>query len=238
MKLDILAFGAHPDDVELSCSGTILKHIHLGKKVGIVDLTRGELGTRGTPEIRFEEAKSAAKILGVVVRDNLNLEDGFFRNDKESQLKVIKKIRQYQPEIVLTNAIHDRHPDHGRASQIVTEACFLAGLLKIETEMDGKLQLAWRPKAVYNYIQYWNTTPSFVIDISDFIEKKMEAVRAFGSQFYNPASVEPSTLISQPEFLDGIMRRAEDMGKIIGVKYGEGFTADDYTGVKNVSVIS
>jgi len=244
VKLDILAFGAHPDDVELGCSGTILKHISLGKKVGIIDLTRGELGTRGTAAIRAKEAKAAAKILGVAMRENLSMADGFFINDKEHQIKVIQKIRQYQPDIVIANALTDRHPDHGRGAQLVSDACFLAGLPKIKTmtpsnspkggelahanssplgRLGGVWQKAWRPKAVYHYIQYNPHKPDFVIDISKQFEKKMDAIAAFGSQFYNPESKEAETLISTPEFFSLLKKRCEEHGRQIGVKYGEGF---------------
>lgn len=225
MKVDILAFGSHPDDVELSCGGTILKHVSQGKKVGIIDLTRGELGTRGTPAIRQKEATSAAKILGVSIRENLKMADGFFLNDKKHQLKVIQKIRQYQPDIILANALADRHPDHGRAAQLIAEASFLSGLIKIHTALNGKKQKAWRPKAVYHYIQYRRLKPDFVIDISRFIDKKMESIRAFKSQFFDPKSKEPATLISQPEFLNYILNRETEYGEIINVKYAEGYNA-------------
>lgn len=223
MKLDILAFGAHPDDVELGCAGTILKHIEDGKKIGIIDLTRGELGTRGTAAIRDKESKAAAKILGVEFRENLKMADGFFLNDKTNQLKVIQKIRQHQPDVVIANAIEDRHPDHGRAAKLVSDACFLAGLPKIKTSWKGKSQKAWRPKAVYHYIQYNPHKPDFAVDISKHFEKKMEAIRAFGSQFYNPHSKEPETLISTPEFFGLVKKRCEEHGRQIGAKYGEGF---------------
>ena len=223
MKLDILAFGAHPDDVELSCSGTILKHIFLEKKIGIIDLTRGELGTRGSASVRLKEAALAAKMLGVSVRENLKMADGFFQNDKKHQLEIIKKIRQYRPDVVLANAIEDRHPDHGRAAKLVADACFLSGLVKIETKLNGKKQQAWRPKGVYHYIQYRKLRPDFVIDISAFINKKMEAIQCFGSQFYNPDSKEPDTLISHPQFFDYIKKREEEYGEIINAKYAEGF---------------
>ena len=231
MKLDILAIGAHPDDVELSCSGTLLKHIALGKKCGIIDLTRGELGTRGSAELRKLEATKAAKILGVSVRDNLNMADGFFVNDKKHQLALVKKIRQYQPEIILCNAVSDRHPDHGRAAQLVSEACFYSGLIKIETSINSKKQTAWRPKAVYHYIQDKQLKPDFVVDITAFVDKKMEAIRAFQSQFYDPASKEPETYISRPDFLETILLRARELGKMIGVKYAEGFNSVRKAGV-------
>ena len=225
MKIDILAFGAHPDDVELSCSGTILKNISLGKKVGIIDLTGGELGTRGTVAIRLKEAARAAKILGASFRENLKMADGFFQNDKKHQLEVIKKIRQYKPEVVLATALEDRHPDHGRGAKLVADACFLSGLVKIETKLNGKKQEAWRPKGVYHYIQYRKLRPDFVINISVFMEKKMESIKAFNSQFFNPNSKEPGTLISQPEFLDFIKNREAEYGEIINAKFGEGFNA-------------
>src|ERR1035437_2607310 len=232
MKLDILAFGAHPDDVELSCSGTILKNISLGKKVGIIDLTRGELGTRGTAAIRIKESADAAKILGVSFRENLKMEDGFFQNDKKHQLKVIQKIRQYRPDVVLANALEDRHPDHGRAAKLIADASFLSGLRKIETKLNGKKQEAWRPKAVYHYIQYRKLNPDFVVDISSFMEKRMESIKAFSSQFYNPGSKEPATLISSSEFLKHIYSRAAEHGKLINVQYAEGFNmAEEYKGV-------
>lgn len=231
MKLDILAFGAHPDDVELSCSGAILKNISAGKKAGIIDLTRGELGTRGTVSIRSKEAAVASKILGVSVRENLKMADGFFQNDRRSQLAVIKKIRQYRPDIVLANAVEDRHPDHGRAAKLVADACFLAGLTKVPTSFKGKRQEAWRPKAVYHYIQYRKLKPDFVVDITPFMEKRMAAIKAFKSQFFDPKSKEPQTLISSPQFLNYVTSREQMFGKLIHVKYGEGFNVmEEYRG--------
>ena len=223
MKLDILAFGAHPDDVELSCSGVILKNTALGRKVGLIDLTKGELGTRGTPAIREKEAKASAKILGVLFRENLKMADGFFQNDKKHLLKVIQKIRQYQPDVVLANALEDRHPDHGRAAKLVADACFLSGLVKIVTKQNGKKQEVWRPKAVYHYIQYRKLKADIAIDITPFIEKKMESIYAFSSQFYNPDSKEPSTLISQKDFFEYIKTREREYGQLLGVRYAEGF---------------
>ena len=223
MKLDILAFGAHPDDVELSCSGVILKNTALGRKVGLIDLTKGELGTRGTPAIREKEAKASAKILGVLFRENLKMADGFFMNDKKHLLKVIQKIRQYRPDVVLANALEDRHPDHGRAAKLVADACFLSGLVKIVTKQNGKKQEAWRPKAVYHYIQYRKLKADIAIDITPFIEKKMESIYAFSSQFYNPDSKEPSTLISQKDFFEYIKTREREYGQLLGVGYAEGF---------------
>lgn len=234
MKLDIIAFGAHPDDVELGCSGTIAKEISLGRKVGIIDLTRGELGTRGTAETRDKEAQVAAKILGVTVRENLSFRDGFFTNDEKHQLEVIKMIRKYQPEIVLCNAIEDRHIDHEKGSNLVSDACFLSGLIKIETELDGVSQKAWRPKVVYHYIQWKNIEPDFVVDISGFIDIKMESVLAYGTQFYNPNSNEPVTPITSKNFLDSIKYRAKDLGRLVGVEYAEGFTVERYLAVNSL----
>lgn len=234
MKLDILAIGVHPDDVELSCSGTLLKHIAQGKKVGVLDLTIGELGSRGSGELRLIEANNAAKVLGVIVRENIGLADGFFRNDKESQLEIIKIIRKYQPEVVLANAVNDRHPDHGRASKLISEACFYAGLIKIETQLNGVNQDKWRPKAVYHYIQDRFIKPDFVVDVSDFVDKKIEAIQCFGSQFFDPKSTEPITPISGEEFFDFIKARMMQYGREIGVKYAEGFTAERYIGVEDM----
>ena len=234
MKLDILAIGAHPDDVELGCAATLAKEISLGKKVGILDLTRGELGTRGSAEIRDREAVAAAKILGVTVRENLAFADGFFVNDKEHQLKVIEMIRKYRPEIVLCNAIDDRHIDHGKGSQLVSDACFLSGLRKIETTFDVVTQKDWRPKQVYHYIQWKNIEPDFVVDVSGFIDKKMEAVQAYSSQFYDPNSKEPVSPITSKNFLDSIRYRAQDLGRLIGVSAGEGFTAERYVAVNSL----
>jgi hypothetical protein len=235
MKLDILAFGAHPDDVELGCSGTIAKEISLGKKVGIIDLTRGELGTRGSVAIRNAESKKATQILGVAVRENLDMRDGFFINDEAHQLKIIEMIRKYQPEIVLCNAIQDRHIDHGKGSKLVSDACFLSGLRKIETTLNGESQQAWRPKVVYHYIQWENIQPDFVVDISGFIDVKMESILAYSSQFYDPNSKEPESPISSKNFLDSVKYRAQDLGRIIGVAHGEGFTVERYLAVNSLS---
>jgi len=234
MKLDILVIAAHPDDAEISCGGTIAKHVSLGFKVGVVDLTRGELGTRGTAAIRDQEAADSSKILGLSVRENLGLRDGFFENSEEDQLKVVKAIRKYQPEIVLTNAIYDRHPDHGRASDLVYESCFLSGLTKVETQENGKPQVAWRPKSVYYFIQSQYIQPNFVIDVSDFWEKKLESLRAYRSQFYDPQSKEPETFISNPGFLKLIEARGHEMGYAIGAKYGEGYTVKNLIGVDSL----
>ena len=228
MKIDILAFGAHPDDVELSCGGTILKEIHNGKTVGIIDLTKGELGTRGNAKTREIEASNAASILGVSFRNNLSFSDGFIVNDKAHQLEVIKLIRHYQPEIVLCNAIDDRHIDHGVASKLVSDACFLSGLIKIETKsLDSEaVQAPWRPKSIYHYIQWKPLEPDFVVDISDHIDKKMESVMAYSTQFYNPNSQDPETPISSKNFVDSVRYRAADLGRLTGVGYAEGFNVE------------
>ena len=233
MKLDILVFGAHPDDVELSCSGTILAEIAKGEKVGIVDLTQGELGTRGTSETRKKEALDAASIMKIEVRENLEMADGFFKNDEEHQKKIITSIRKYQPEIVLCNAPADRHPDHGRAADLIYTAAFLSGLMKIETAENSSLQKAWRPKYVFNYIQDKYFRPDFVVDITDVFEKKIEAIKAYKTQFFNPESKEPETYISTPDFLESIIYRAKMFGKLIGVKYAEGFISKKMIGIKS-----
>lgn len=234
MKLDILAFGAHPDDVELGCGATIAKEISLGKKVGIVDLTRGELGTRGSAKIRDKEAKNAAEILKVAVRENLGFADGFFMNDKEHQLKIIEVLRKYQPDIVLCNAIDDRHIDHGKGSNLVSDACFLSGLRRIETQIDGKNQNAWRPNVVYHYIQWKNLTPDFVVDVTGFVEKKLEAVKAYTSQFYDPNSKEPVSPITSKNFIESIKYRAQDLGRLIGVEAAEGFNVERFVAVDSL----
>ncbi|MCO6499305.1 MAG: bacillithiol biosynthesis deacetylase BshB1 [Vicingus serpentipes] len=235
MKLDILAIGVHPDDVELGCSGTLLKHIAQGKKVGILDLTKGELGSRGSGELRLQEAEKSAELLGVVIRENLVFEDGFFKNDKAHQLKIIEILRKYQPEVVLANAPKDRHPDHGRAAQLVSEACFYSGLVKIETEMDGKKQELWRPNAVYHYIQDRFLQPDFVVDVTDFVDQKMEAIMAFSSQFYNPDSDLPETPISSQQFLDFVKARMANFGRDIGADFAEGFTVERVVGVEDIT---
>ena len=236
MKLDILVFGAHPDDAELGAGATIAKEVSKGKKVGIVDLTRGELGTRGSAEIRDMEAAKAAEILGVAVRENMEFADGFFVNDKQHQLELIKIIRKYRPEIVLCNAVEDRHIDHAKGSKLVSDACFLSGLMKIETKMDGddQWQEAWRPKLVYHFIQWKNLEPDFVVDVSGFIETKTEAIMAYSSQFYDPDSEEPETPISSKNFTDSVIYRARDLGRIIGVEYAEGFTVERFIGVDSL----
>ncbi|HEY9196459.1 MAG TPA: bacillithiol biosynthesis deacetylase BshB1 [Mucilaginibacter sp.] len=236
MKLDILVLPVHPDDAELGCSGTILKHLAMGHKVGIVDLTRGELGTRGSAEIREQEAAKAAEILGLTVRENLSLPDAFFQNTREYQLKVIAAIRKYRPDIVITNAYHDRHPDHGRANELVEASAFLAGLRKIETfDSEGNLQPEWRPAQVLHFIQDRYIKPDILIDVTDYWDKKIESIYAYGSQFYNPDwENEPQTYISTPEFINVVAARANEYGKSIGVKYAEGFTSRKILGVDHL----
>lgn len=235
-KLDILVISAHPDDAELCCSGTVAASIAAGKKVGFVDLTQGELGTRGTPELRLQEAAAAASILGLSVRDNLEMADGFFQVDRPHLLQVVQKIRQYQPDIVLANAMKDRHPDHARGAALVKEAFFLAGLRKIETSWEGKAQIAWRPRLLLHYIQSNYIQPDIVVDISDYWNIKQEAIKAFGSQFYTPAqnTDEPETYISSPRFLDFIESRAREFGQSINVTYGEGFIVSRQIGLKTL----
>ncbi len=235
MKLDILAIAAHPDDIELGCAGTLLASIAQGRRIGIVDLTRGELGTRGTPEIRAAEAEAAAKILGAEVRDNVGLPDGFFQNDKEHQLALIPYIRKYQPDIVLANAQEDRHPDHGKGANLIYDACFLSGLRQITTfDEFGNPQAAWRPKFIYHFTQDRYIKPDFVVDITPYWKKKEEAIRAFRSQFYDPSSPEPNSYISSPEFLEFVEARSKEYGHYIGVKYGEGFTTRRIIGIDNI----
>lgn len=234
MKLDILAFGAHPDDVELSAAGTLINQIKMGHKCGIVDLTQGELGTRGTADTRREEAMLASQIMGVKVRENLKMADGFFANDEEHQRKIIQMIRKYQPEIILCNAIDDRHIDHGRAAKLVSDAAFLSGLMKIETELDGQQQKAWRPKVVYHYIQDRFLHPDFVVDITASFDQKMESILAYKTQFYQPGSTEPQTAISTKEFLDFLKGRFAEMGRPAGFQYAEGFTVERYPGVTDL----
>ena len=238
MKLDILAFGVHPDDIELSCAGTLLIEKGNGKKVGIVDLTKGELGTRGNAQTRKEEAENSAIILGVDVRENLEMADGFFKNDSDNQLKIIKVLRKYRPDIILCNAPEDRHPDHGRSASLVDDAAFLSGLKKIETNDEhGNFQDAWRPKYIFNYIQDLYLNPAFVIDISAVFDKKIEAIEAFSTQFYNPeaSDKEPQTYISSPEFLESVINRSKMFGRMIGVKYAEGFLSKKMIGLKSFS---
>lgn len=234
MKLDILAIAAHPDDVELACAGTLMVHAAQGMKVGVLDLTKGELGTRGTPETRAAEAAASAKVMGLAVRENLGLPDGFFRNDTEEQLQLISMIRKYRPDIVLANARADRHPDHGRAAVLITDSCFLAGLRKVVTTLDGQEQEAWRPKQVFHFLQDRYETPDFVVDISSVIERKKEAIRSFKTQFLAPAADnEPATYISSPAFFESVIARDMTFGKMIGVNHAEGFTTSKMLGIKN-----
>ena len=234
-KLDILAFGAHPDDVELGCGGTIAKAKAQGKSVGIIDLTQGELGTRGTVAIRSQEAIEAAQILGVDIRENLKFKDGFFQNDPTHQLAVIQKIRTYRPDIILCNAIRDRHIDHGRGAELIKDASFLSGLKRIETQdSDGSLQDPWKPHIVLHYIQWEEIEPDIILDISGYLEAKMEAVQAHKSQFYDPNSEAPATPISSQNFLDSVRYRARNYGRLLGVEAGEGFTANRWIGVSNL----
>ena len=233
-KIDILAFGAHPDDVELSAAGTLLKHIKCGKKVALVDLTQGELGSRGTIETRYSEAKAASEILGISERVNLKMEDGFFTHSEENLLKIVEQIRFFRPEIVFANAIKDRHPDHAKGSKLVSEACFLAGLMKIETTYNGEKQIAYRPKFVYHYIQDRYIKPDFVVDVTDFVETKFSSIRAYKTQFYDPNSKEPQTPISGEDFFEFLRGRMSEFGRQIGVKYAEGFTVERLIGVDNI----
>ncbi|WP_088341021.1 bacillithiol biosynthesis deacetylase BshB1 [Robiginitalea sediminis] len=236
MKLDILVFGAHPDDAELGAGATIAKAVAQGKKVGIIDLTRGELGTRGTAEIRDREAAKAGEILGLAMRENMEFADGFFTNDRTHQMALIREIRRLRPDVVLCNAIEDRHIDHARGSNLVSDACFLSGLVKIDTKAEGDdhWQEPWRPRQVYHYIQWKNLEPDFVVDVSGFIETKMEAIHAYTSQFYDPKSDEPDTPISSKNFTDSVIYRARDLGRLIGVEYAEGFTAERPVAVRNL----
>jgi len=232
-KLDILAFGVHPDDVELGCAGTILASVAEGKKVGIIDLTRGELSTRGTVETRNVEAADAAKVLGVEIRENLEMADGFFENNEENKRKIIIALRKYRPEIVLANAPEDRHPDHGRSSKLVSEAAFLSGLRKVNSVHEGVSQEAWRPKYVFYFIQDRYLTPAFLVDISEFHDKKLESIACYKTQFYNPELDEPQTYLSTPVFMESVKARAVNFGKRIGVKYAEGFISEKAIGIKS-----
>jgi len=234
MKLDILVLAVHPDDAELGCSGTILKHIALGKKVGIVDFTRGELGTRGTAETRDAEAADSANILGLHARENLRFKDAFFKNDEAHQLEVIRMIRKYQPEMIFSNALRDRHPDHGRAGDLANDACFLSGLPKIKTIDNGLEQQAWRPRHNFQYIQDYYIQPDIIVDITPFMDTKLKAIQAFKTQFYNPEEEAPSTYISSPEFFESVIGRAREFGKSIGATYGEGFTSRKLLGIDNL----
>ncbi len=236
MKLDILVFASHPDDAELGAGATIAKCVAQGKKVGIIDLTRGELGTRGTAEIREKESEAASDILGIHIRENMEFRDGFFVNDDMHQMALVRMIRKYRPEVVLCNAVEDRHIDHARGSKLVSDACFLSGLSKIDSKLEGddQWQESWRPSRVYHYIQWKNLEPDFVVDVSDFIEKKVEAIEAYASQFYDPDSDEPETPISSKNFIDSIIYRSRDLGRLTGVQYAEGFTVERYPVVNDL----
>ena len=239
MKLDILAIGVHPDDVELGCSGTLINEVSRGKKVGIVDLTQGELGTRGTVETRYQEAAAAAKIIGASVRENLKMRDGFFKNDEEHQLQLIRTIRKYQPEIILGNILHDRHPDHGRAGHLINDACFLSGLARIETkDENNNPQEKWRPKYFLQYIQDWFHEPDLLLDITTVFEQRMDSVKAYATQFHSNGSQDgPQTYISTPDFLDSVIARARMLGKRIGVKYAEGFVSEKKIGINHLDAL-
>lgn len=238
MKLDVLAIGSHPDDVELGCSGTLINEIKRGKKVGIIDLTQGELGTRGTVESRYQEAADAGKIMGISVRENLKMRDGFFKNDEEHQLQLVKAIREYQPEIVIGNILEDRHPDHGRAGWLIYDACFLSALRQIKTTgNDGREQEKWRPKMLLHYIQDRFYEPDFIVDITNVWEQRVDAIKAYKTQFHDPASNEPQTYISSPDFMEALTARARLLGKRIGVKYAEGFLSKKNIGIKNLDAL-
>ncbi len=235
MKLDILAIGVHPDDIELSCAGTILKEISAGKKVGVLDLTHGELGTRGSGPLRLLEAQKSAEILGLACRENVGMADGFFKNDQENILLIAEILRKYQPDIILSNAPTDRHPDHGRASKLISDACFYSGLRKVETQLNGKIQEAWRPKAIYNYIQDRFIEPDFVVDITPYVDTKMESIKAFSSQFYNPGSNEPDSPLTMKNFFEFVKARMADMGRYVQVDYAEGYLVERPAEVKSLS---
>lgn len=238
MKLDVLAIGAHPDDVELGCSGTLINEVKRGKKVGIIDLTQGELGTRGTIETRYQEAADAAKVMGVHVRENLKMRDGFFVNDEAHQLKLISAIRKYRPEIVIGNILDDRHPDHGKAGNLIYDSCFLSGLRQVKTtDEQGREQEKWRPKYLFHYIQDRFYEPDLIVDISDVWEQRMASIKAYRTQFHDPNSTEPQTYLSNPEFLDAITGRARLLGKRIGVQFAEGFISKKNIGIRNFDAL-
>ena len=236
-QLDILAFGAHPDDVELSCSGTLMKHLDLGKTIGIIDLTQGEMGSRGTIETRYTEAADASRIMGIDTRVNLKMSDCFFKLTEDNKRLIVEQIRRFRPSIVLANAVHDRHPDHGRGAKLVSEACFLAGLVKFETNWEGQKQEVWRPKAVYHYVQDEYIHPDFVVDVTAYHDRKIAAIQAYTTQFYNPESTEPETPISSQRFLDFISARMMDFGRRISVDYAEGFTVERIPGVEDITLL-
>lgn len=235
MKLDVLAIGSHPDDVELGCSGTLINEVKKGKKVGIVDLTQGELGTRGTVQTRYDEAANAAKIMGISVRENLKMRDGFFKNDEEHQMQLVRILRKYKPEIVIGNILEDRHPDHGRGGWLIYDACFFSGLRQVKTTDDeGREQEKWRPKLLLHYIQDRFYEPDIITDITDVWDQRMEAIRAYKTQFYDPNSDEPQSYLSSPDFIEALTARARLLGKRIGVKYGEGFLSKKSIGIKDL----
>lgn len=238
MKLDVLAIGVHPDDVELGCSGTLINEVRRGKKVGVIDLTEGELGTRGTVETRYEEAKEAARIIGAIARENLKMRDGFFRNDEAHQLQLIQVIRKYQPEIIIGNILEDRHPDHGRAGQLIYDSCFLSGLKQIKTTgEDGKEQERWRPKQLLHYLQDRFYEPDVILDITEVWQQRLDSIKAYRTQFYNADSKEDQTYISSPEFLESVIARARLLGKRIGVQFAEGFISKKSIGIKNLDAL-
>lgn len=235
MKLDILAVGVHPDDIELSCAATLVKEIAAGQKVGVLDLTHGELGTRGSGPLRLQEAAASAKILGLSCRENLGYADGFFENNKAHVMGIVEILRKYQPNIVLSNAPTDRHPDHGRASKLISDACFYSGLRRIETTHEGIAQEVWRPKAIYNYIQDRFIEPDFVVDVTPYVETKMESMKAFASQFHDPTSDEPESPLTSANFFEFVRARMSDMGRYIQVDYAEGFLVERPAGVESLS---
>ena len=238
MKLDVLAIGVHPDDVELGCSGTLIKEIKRGKKAGVIDLTQGELGTRGTIETRIEEAKEASKIMGVLVRENLKMRDGFFQNDEAHQLQLIQVLRKYQPEIVIGNILEDRHPDHGRAGHLIYDACFLSGLKQIKTtDEQGRAQERWRPKHLFHYLQDRFYEPDIIVDITEVWQQRLESIKAYKTQFHSPGSTEEETYISTPEFLESVIARARLLGKRIGVQFAEGFISKKSIGISNLDAL-
>jgi bacillithiol biosynthesis deacetylase BshB1 len=238
MKLDVLAFGSHPDDVELGCSGTLINEVKRGKKVGVIDLTQGELGTRGTIETRYQEAADAAKIMGVAVRENLKMRDGFFTNDEAHQMQVVRMLRKYQPEVVIANILEDRHPDHGRGGWLLYDACFLSGLRQVKTiDDEGRSQEKWRPKMLLHYIQDRFYEPDIIIDVTDAWEQRMKSIRAYKTQFYDPNSNEPQSYLSNPEFIEALAARARLLGKRIGVKYAEGFVSKKNIGIKDLDCL-
>jgi N-acetylglucosamine malate deacetylase 1 len=238
MKLDVLAIGVHPDDVELGCSGTLIKEVKRGKKAGVIDLTQGELGTRGTIETRFQEAEEAAKIMGVSVRQNLKMRDGFFQNDEAHQLQLIQAIRKYQPEIIIGNILEDRHPDHGRAGQLIYDACFLSGLKQVMTkDEEGREQEKWRPKQLLHYLQDRFYEPDVIVDITEVWDQRLQSIKAYKTQFHNPGNNEDETYISSPEFLESIIARARLLGKRIGVRFAEGFISKKSIGISNLDAL-